>query len=339
VRNDLFSLLVDPETKTPLTLVDGELLGSTGRYPVTGGIARFAQIEDGAQADTARTFGYKWRRRASYESEAMRKLAREWLLQRYGFASHGVLRDHLAERRLVVDVGCGSGFSTALWLDDAWASSGALWVGAEISDAVDVARERLGHIDGTAFVQADLMRLPLKDASVGAIIAEGVLHHTQSTKSALEALVPLLERGGELLFYVYRRKGPVREFTDDYVREQVAALPPDKAWAALEPLTKLGKALAELEAFVEVPEDVPLLGIKAGSYDVQRLVYWHFAKLYWNPALSLEENTHVQFDWYHPRYAHRQSEDEVLHWCETAGLDVTRCHVEEAGITIRALRR
>ena len=339
MRSDLFSLLVDPVTKARLVLGDGELVSGDRRYPMTDGIPRFTQIEDAGQADTARTFGYKWRRRASYESEAMRDAARKWLLERYGFGGGEELRDHLAERGVVIDVGCGSGFSTALWLDEAWASSNALWVGAEISDAIDVARERLGQIEGTAFVQADLMRLPIADGSAGAIIAEGVFHHTPSTKAALEAVVPLLQPGGELLFYVYRRKAPVREFTDDFVRDCVAALSPDEAWAMLEPLTKLGKALAELDAVVDVPEDVPLLGIKAGRYDVQRLVYWHFAKLYWNPQLSLEENTHVQFDWYHPRYAHRQTEDEVLEWCASAGLDVTRCHVEDAGITVRALRR
>jgi SAM-dependent methyltransferase len=339
VRSDLFSLLVDPETKTPLAPRDGELVGGRRTYPVVSEIPRFTEIQDASQAHTARTFGYKWGRRDTYESEAMRGVARTWLLERYGFESAAALRDHLADRGVVLDVGCGSGFSTALWLDDEWASRDALWIGAEISDAIDVARDRLGHIDGTAFIQADLMRLPLRDGRAGAIFAEGVLHHTPSTRAALEAIVPLLTPGGELLFYVYRRKAPLREFTDDFVRERVAALSPEDAWRELEPFTKLGKALADLDAVVNVPDDVPLLGIKAGSYDVQRLVYWHFAKLYWNPQLSLDENTHVQFDWYHPRYAHRQSEEEVLGWCAAAGLDVERCHVEEAGITVRAVRR
>ena len=206
MRSDLFSLLVDPETNRPLTLEHTELRGGERSYPVESGIPRFTRIEDVGQAETARSFGYKWGRRESYESDAMRGVAQKWFLERYGFESADALRDHLAERRVVVDVGCGSGFSTELWLNDAWAATDALWVGAEISDAVDVARDRLGHIDGTSFVQADLMKLPLRESSVGAIIAEGVLHHTPNTRAALEALVPLLEPDGELLFYVYRRK-------------------------------------------------------------------------------------------------------------------------------------
>ena len=78
-----------------------------------------------------------------------------------------------------------------------------------------------------------------------------------------------------------------------------------------------------------MPEDVPLLGISAGRHDVQRLIYWHFAKLFWNPELSFEENNHVNFDWYHPRYAHRQTEDEVRRWCDDAGLEIVRLDVQE----------
>ena len=81
---------------------------------------------------------------------------------------------------------------------------------------------------------------------------------------------------------------------------------------------------------------MPLLGIRAGRYDVQRLIYWHFAKLFWHPELSLEENNHVQFDWYHPRYAHRHTEDDVRGWCSDARLEIAHLDVQEAGITVRA---
>jgi arsenite methyltransferase len=140
------------------------------------------------------------------------------------------------------------------------------------------------------------------------------------------------------MFYVYRRKAPIREFTDDHVREQLAALAPEEAWAALRPLTKLGQALAELEVEVEVEEDVPLLGIAAGRYDVQRLVYWHVAKLFWNPRLTFEENNHLNFDWYAPRYAHRHTEEEVRGWCASAGLEITHFDANQAGFSVRATR-
>ena len=95
-------------------------------------------------------------------------------------------------------------------------------------------------------------------------------------------------------------------------------------------------ALAELKVDVTVPSDVPLLGIKAGKIDIQRFIYWNVAKMFWNPDLTFEENHHINFDWYHPRYAHRQTEAEVRQWCGEAGLTVTYLKEEEAGLTVRA---
>ena len=161
------------------------------------------------------------------------------------------------------------------------------------------------------------MQLPFADDTFDTVFSEGVLHHTPSTRAALESVVRVLRPGGEILFYVYVRKAPAREFMDDHIRDEIAGLPPEVAWDQLRSLTRLGEALAGLRAEVEVP-DVPLLGIKAGRYDVQRLVYYHFAKLFWNDLHSFEENVHVNFDWYHPRYAHRQSPDEVRDWCDGA---------------------
>ncbi|MDX6424507.1 MAG: arsenite methyltransferase [Gaiellaceae bacterium] len=300
---------------------------------IVDGIPRFVESRDEGQAQVQESFAYKWDRRETYDSDRRREIAATWILERYGFDSVEDLSAHLAAESPVLDVGCGAGYTAATWLAPGW---GGRYVGADISRAVDVARERLEHVEGTSFLQADVLDLPFRRESFGAIMAEGVLHHTPSTEAAFKALVPLLRPGGELLVYVYRRKAPLRELADDYLRDRIAALPAEQAWEELRPLTRLAQALSELELEVDVPEDVPLLGIAAGRHDVQRLIYWHFAKLFWHPELSLEENNHVQFDWYHPRYAHRHTEDELLGWCDDEGLEVVRLDVQESGLTLRA---
>ena len=50
------------------------------------------------------------------------------------------------------------------------------------------------------------------------------------------------------MFYVYRTKGPVREFTDDYIRDKLQAMEPQQAWDIMEPLTQLGISLGKLDA-------------------------------------------------------------------------------------------
>jgi arsenite methyltransferase len=349
VRSELVEILRDPVDGEQLTLeaterndgeiVTGSLHGNAREYAIRAAIPRFVELEDEGQAQTQSSFGFKWTKRDSFGSEGMQKELHGWLLDRYGFASGDDMREYFASRGRILDAGCGAGFATSAWMQDGWNDAGAEWIGADISQAIDVARDRLGTFGGTHFVQADVLHLPFRPESFDVVFSEGVLHHTPSTERALKSLVPLLRPGGELMVYVYAKKAPIREFTDDYVRDRLAALSPAEAWEQLRPLTKLGRALAELETEVEVPEDVPLLGIKAGRYDVQRLVYWHVAKLFWNPGMTFEENNHLNFDWYAPRYAHRQTEEDVRRWYEESGLEITRFHVHEAGFTVRGVKR
>jgi hypothetical protein len=111
---------------------------------------------------------------------------------------------------------------------------------------------------------------------------------------------------------------------------------PEEAWRALEPLTRLGQALGELEVEVDVPEEIELLGIPAGRIDLQRLFYWHVCKAYYDAELSLDELNHINYDWYAPMNAHRQSPEEVRAWCKAAGLEIEHEDVQEAGITVIA---
>ncbi len=306
-------------------------------FVVRNGIPRSQALLTAAQAQTEETFGFKWKKRDTFDSPASLARMREWLVERYGDVAHAPWLTEHGPRPLLLDAGCGAGMS-ALELFGA-ALPRIRYLGVDVSDAVDVAAERFaerGH--EAAFLQADISNLPLPDASVDMIFSEGVLHHTDSTRGALGALARLLKPGGRLLFYVYRRKGPIREFTDDHIRDKLQAMPPQQAWEALEPLTRLGIALGELKAEIEIPRPIELLDIPAGRIDVQRLFYWHVAKAFYRPDLSFEEMNHINYDWYAPANAARQTPQEVRDWCAEFGLAVEREVVEEAGITIIARR-
>lgn len=305
-------------------------------FRMRDGILRSLELASEAQNQTSDAFGFKWNKRDTFEKEHALSRVREWLLERYGPARQWF--QGLAPQPLVLDAGCGAGMSALEYFEEV--RPDIRYLGVDVSGAVDVARDRFASRGWRAgFMQADISRLPFGDRSVDLIFSEGVLHHTDSTRNALLALSRLLKPGGRFLFYVYRRKGPVREFTDDYIRGKLQGLDGESAWRALEPLTRLGIALGDLNAEVEIPEPIELLGIPAGRISVQRLFYWHVAKVFHHPEYSLDEMNHINFDWYMPKNAFRQSVEEVRSWCVEADLRIERERVEEAGITMVAVRQ
>lgn len=343
------SMKSQPDSLTLLPRWVGELLGvrqfdeglefSLGgqSFVVREGLPRSSKLVSAAQAQTRETFGFKWQKLDTFDSPASLKRMREWLIERYGDLSMASwLADH-GEQPLLIDAGCGAGMSGLELLGPILPR--IRYLGIDVSEAVDVARQRFArHGHSCGFLQADISDLPLPPGSVDLIFSEGVLHHTNSTEVALKSLARLLKPGGRILFYVYKKKGQIREFTDDYIRDKLQTMSPDEAWKAMEPLTQLGISLGELNAQIDIPHPIDLLGIPAGRINVQRLFYWHVAKMFFRQDLSFDEMNHINFDWYAPANAARQSPEEVRAWCAESGLTVEREVVEDAGITIIACK-
>jgi arsenite methyltransferase len=298
------------------------------------GILRAQEFVSAAQQQTKDTFGFKWAKRDTFEG-GVTSYMRTWLAEKYGdLGSAPWLAEH-GRSPLVLDAGCGAAMSGLALFEPVL--DRIRYLGVDVSTAVDVAARRFAERGiGAAFLQADLTQLPLPPESVDLIFSEGVLHHTDDTRAALAAVTRHLKPGGRILFYVYRRKGPIREFTDDYVRDKLQAMSPEQGWAAMMQLSKLGKALGELNVTVNVPEAVEVLDIPIGPIDLQRLFYWHVFKAFYRPEMTLEEMNHINFDWFAPKNAHRQSVDEVRAWCAALGLAIEHERVEEAGITVIA---
>jgi ubiquinone/menaquinone biosynthesis C-methylase UbiE len=292
-----------------------------------------------AQDQTGSAFGYQWGRRDSYESANVERFAREWLLRRYCSNDESVLSEWLSgSGKIIIDAGCGAGYS-------ALALFGALlnehdYLGVDISGAVDVARSRFAeqNVRGD-FLRASFTDLPIQEAAVDIIFAEGVLHHTDNTAASLVYLSRFLKPGGKFLFYVYARKAPIREFTDARIRSWLAKYTDEEAWRQLYPLTKLGIELGKAAVTIEVPEDIPYLGITKGSYDLQRLFYWKICKAFYRPEFSFEEMNHLNYDWFRPLNNQTHTPEEVREMCERASLVIDRMAVEEAGITVVASKR
>lgn len=301
-------------------------------FVMQGKIPRSSALVSQAQKQTSDVFGFKWHQRDSFESDVSKAMMREWANSRYGPVTNWISP---VERPVILDAGCGAGYTAREYF--APVLGDIRYIGADISSAVNVAMERMRDVAvDSAFIQCDITNLPIPAETIDIVFSEGVLHHTDSTENAIKSIVPMVKTGGLFMFYVYKKKGPIREFTDDYIRDIMQNMSPEEGWEKMMTLSKLGKALGELNVEINIDEPVELLNIPAGKINIQRLFYWHVFKAYYRPEYTIDEMNHINFDWYAPRNAFRQTPEDVRAWCEDVNLTIVHEKVEEAGITIVA---
>jgi len=287
---------------------------------------------------TSRSFKEKWENNPQLAfAETLREGSDifQWILTRNGFASTKDFRQWLSGRVRVLDAGCGNGRVTALLRRHAPPATEI--VGIDLT-AAEVARQNLRDLDRVSVYSSDLLGDLSGLGWFDLIYCQEVLHHTADPKRAFLNLSTRLAEGGELAIYVYKLKAPIREYADDYVRERISSLEYDQALSAMRDVTAFGKALSDLNTRVTVPA-VPMLGIEAGEYDVQRLVYHFFLKCFWNPSLGFDDNAAINYDWYHPQLCTRHTREEVESWFVEAGLSLVHCLVDPYGITARGIRK
>ena len=288
--------------------------------------------------NTPSSFRDKWERNETLAFDETLREGSEinrWILSRNGFASSADLRRHLEGIKRILDAGCGNGRVTALLRE--YSQPGHTQVVGIDLVAAEVAKRNLARYDNVDVRQADLLGDLSGLGRFDFIYCQEVLHHTADPERAFRNVCGLLEKGGEIAIYVYKRKAPAREFVDDYVRSRIADLPYDQALKVCEEITALGKALADLRLQVDIPA-VSTLDIPAGRYDLQRFIYHFFMKCFWNPDLAFHENAVINYDWYHPQLCSRHTPQEVRQWFERAGLRVVHECVDFYGITMRGCR-
>lgn len=324
------------------TTADGEILAGTlvaasgARYPIIDGVPDLvdrAGFADG-QAETVDSFSWKWQKATGYRTSTIAHYTK-WYLDRYGFQSEARLADLLRGKTRILDAGTAHGRDAAMYARN----STATVFGLDISAGIRNAYRDLRDVPTLHLVQGDLTRLPFAPAFFDFIGCDQVIHHTPDTRASLFHLVDHLAPGGHIAFYVYRKKGPIREFCDDYIRARTVGMPPEEVLEISEAITKLGKALTDLHVTVDVPEDIPILGIKAGPQDIQRFIYWNVFKCYYNDTMDWDSNVITNFDWYHPLHAHRHTEPEVRGWCDEARLAIEHLDVQESGISVLARKQ
>lgn len=291
---------------------------------------------DNNQLQTTGIFGTKWDEVSKMEDvNKLYEFQFEWFLKLYGFSSEQAFSDYLSTRKVIVDTGCGLGYK-ADWF--ARLAPQSLVIGIDISSSVHHASRNFSHRENLFFIQGDIARTPFRNNSIDFVVCDQVIMHTEVPEKTFSHLADITSKSGEFACYVYRKKAVPRELLDDYFRTRTHEIPDEQMWEFSSQLTELGKRLSELNVSFESPE-IPLLGIKAGTYDVQRFIYWNFLKCFWKPEWGFDLSKSTNYDWYAPSNAKRFSEMEFLAMAENSKLKTIFFHEEEACYSARFLKQ
>jgi len=166
-------------------------------YPIIHGLPYFAP-QLGEQKRTAVSFGFEWKGfwdglfdRGDVFGLDFRETAN------YFLNSLGIRPSDLAGAK-VLDAGTGSGR-----IPISIHSMGCCVYAIDIHESLPVVAERLRDLDAVTFFQADLMRLPFKDANFDFVWSSGVIMATPDAQKAFRSIASKVRPGGKLFVSVY----------------------------------------------------------------------------------------------------------------------------------------
>jgi SAM-dependent methyltransferase len=295
----LNELLVDPAGGEALRLADDGAHSSTGLVaPRAGGLLRFVDSDSYAES-----FGKEWN---WFDETQLDRPELQQTESRETFAAKTGFTPEMLEGKTVLDVGCGMGRFAEV--ASAW---GARVVGVDLSVAAEAAQRNLGDRPNTAFLQADVFKLPLRPESFDFIYSIGVLHHTPNTRAAFEQLPRLLKPGGRIVIWVYTSEWKIGYAVSDLLRRYTSKMDDER-------LLKLCRGAAPLGAFYRT---------RFGRYLSPLLPVSHHPDPEWRVLDT--------FDWYAPTYQWKHDSPEVEGWFKAAGLEDIRRHEVQVSVSGR----
>ena len=301
------------------------------KFPIIDGVPRFVVDKAKIFVKTEDSFSSKWKKfNKTYHSKKWFEGQKKWFLERFGWKTSSNFNKFLKTRSRILDAGTGVGNSAKLFSSNPKADVFAI----DASESVIFAYKKYGNLPNIHFLQADIRELPFRKNFFDFICSDQVLHHTKDTESSFKILTKLLAKNGTISIYVYKIKGPMREFADNFIRESTVKMTEKQCLEFSKDMAILGKSLSKINKKIIIPKDIPVLQIKKGTYDIQRFIYWNFLKCWWSGNVPFEQSVATNFDWYFPEYAYRHTPKEVKKWFKDSKIKITHFDEIESGLSI-----
>jgi len=282
-------------------------------------------MKNSNELQVAQFFGNKWcegRGQLFGRLESDRDALDEQLIALLGCDSMEEVYSLFGKAKKTLNAGCGVAWSEFLY---DWNNPTLEMHCVDISDSVKIARQNTSHLPNVIVIQASILDLPYPDEMFDIVYSSGVVHHTPDARKAVLELGKKVVKGGLLGIYIYNKKPFIRELCDREIRKLTTEMSYSECMKFSHSMSLLGKALSNITQKLVIEEDIDLLGIKAGEYNLQRFVYGHFVKCWFNLDQDIPFADINNVDWYSPHYASHHTKEEVYNWYEEAGFRHLRC--------------
>jgi SAM-dependent methyltransferase len=159
-------------------------------FPIVRHVPRFVPMENYASG-----FGFQWNKhsKTQYDSHSGAPVSETRF-----FGETKWPRKLPGE--IILEVGSGSGRFT-----EQAASTGAMVVSLDYSNAVDANYASNGSKPNVLIVQGDIYQMPFREGYFDKVFCFGVLQHTPDVEKSFNSLPPYLKSGGSLVIDVYRK--------------------------------------------------------------------------------------------------------------------------------------
>lgn len=291
------SFHLDAEESAGDDVLSGRLScpGCGKTVPIVRGVPRFVA---GAE-NYAEGFGWQWNRWRRLQVD---RLSGHTMSERRFLADSRWPTDWI-KGKLILDAGCGAGRFT-----DVAAQLGARVVACDLSNAINACRancsEPAGHSPDrgeVAWIQGNLLDLPLRPGVFDAVFCMGVIQHTPKPADVMRALPARLKVGGRLAYNFYEQN-PLRrlEFIKYGLRRVTPGWRQDRLLllcrllvALFFPLTLVMSRIPKVRFFVRF---LPIAAVHDPGLSVAQQYEWTLLDT---------------FDWLNPHYEICQDHHEV----------------------------
>lgn len=258
-------------------------------FLVVGGVPQLLN----SGGEIAETFGAQWKRYEYDRDHAWNETLDyriDELLGQLDLADGSALAG-----TSMVDAGCGTGevaYEVAVRFR-------AKVFATDVSGSVFRAHQAFGqHV---AFFQSDISHSPLRPGSFDLVHAGGVLHHTPSTRHALNELAGAVRPGGLMFVWLYHKQPGMTYRAKTSLRRMVAPLP-----------SKVQQ---------------PIVTVAARASWLQ-----HGGRTNWR------DHRLIQHDFWTPRYRWEHNPDEVIGWFSALGFTAKQTSENRNGFGILGRR-